>query len=69
MATFTITTPTAQDPRILTAFGRRLNLGRDATGAEVKQQIINFLINAVQEQETATAVSTAVAGVSPITPS
>lgn len=68
MATFTLTTPSNQDPRILAAFGKRLNLGRDATGAEVKQQLINFMINAVQEQETNTAVASAVAGVSLITP-
>lgn len=68
MATFTLTTPSAQDPRILAAFGKRLNLGRDATGAEVKAQLILFLQNAVQEQETATAVSTAVAGVTLVTP-
>ena len=59
MANFTLDTPPAQDARILDAFGKRLNLfdGQDppqpraATGAEVKQQIIQFLKNAVQEQE------------------
>ena len=68
MATFTLTTPGAQDARIVAAFGKRLGLGRDATGAEVKQQIIQFLINAVQEQEAAAAAQSAVAGVSPVTP-
>ncbi len=62
MATLTITTSPAQDARIVVAFGKRLGLGRDATGAEVKQQIIQFLINAVQEQEVTVTVP------APITP-
>ena len=62
MATFTITTPGAQDARILAAFGKRLGLPGDATGAQVKQQIVQFLINAVQEQQTTVTVA------APITP-
>lgn len=68
MATITITTSAAQDARIVDAFGKRLNLGRNATAAEVKQQIVQFLINAVQEQEQKTAMQSALAGVTPITP-
>ena len=68
MATFTLTTPSGQDARILAAFGTRLGLGRSATGAEVKQQIINFLVEAVREQEAAIASASAVGGVVPITP-
>lgn len=51
MATLTITTTGAQDARIADAFGKRLNLGRNANLAEVKQQIIMFLVNVVQEYE------------------
>ena len=68
MGSLTINTNGAQDARIIAAFGTRLNLGRNATGAEVKQQIIQFLINAVQEQEQRTAVQAAVDGVTPIVP-
>lgn len=68
MATLTINTTAAQDARIIAAFGARLNLGRNATGAEVKAQIINYIINAVQEQELLTAQATAAAGVTPIAP-
>lgn len=68
MATLTINTTGAHDARIIAAFGKRLSLGRDATGAEVKQQVIQFLINAVQEQEQNTAVQAAAAGVTTIAP-
>ena len=51
MATISITTPANQDQRIAAAFGKRLGLEGNATGAQIKQQIIQFLINAVQEQE------------------
>ncbi len=68
MATLTITTTGAQDARIVDAFGKRLNLGRNATAAEVKQQVIQFVINAVQEQEQRTAVADALSGITPIDP-
>ena len=68
MATLTITTTAPQDARIVAAFGKRLNLGRDATLAEVKQQVIAFITNAVQEQETGTAVAAALAGVTTVVP-
>ena len=68
MATLTINTTGAQDARIIAAFGKRLNLGRNATAAEVKQQVIQFIINAVQEQEQREAVQTALGGIVPIDP-
>lgn len=68
MGTLTINTTGAQDARIVDAFGKRLNLGRNATGAEVKQQVIQFIVNAVQEHEQRTAVQTALAGITPIDP-
>ena len=66
MASFTLTTTPAQDARIVAAFGRRLGLPGDATGAQVKQQIIQFLKNAVQEQEQAVATESARAAVTEI---
>lgn len=68
MGTLTINTTGAQDQRIINAFGKRLNLGRNATAGEVKQQVIQFIVNAVQEQEQRAAVQTALAGVTPIDP-
>lgn len=40
MATTTITTTAQQDARIVAAFGAELNLGRNATQAEVKALMI-----------------------------
>lgn len=68
MGTLTITTTGPQDARIVDAFGKRLNLGRNATAGEVKQQVIMFLVNAVQEQEQRTAINAALAGVTSIDP-
>ena len=43
MAVLTITTTAAQAQRVATAFGSRLSLGRDATNAEVKAEVINMV--------------------------
>lgn len=61
MATLTITTTSAQNTRILKAFGKQLNtqdvsdpanpVPRDATGAEVKQQVIQYIKRITQAQE------------------
>jgi len=61
MATLTITTTSAQNARILKAFGRQINaqdvsdpenpVPRDATGAEVKQQVIQYIKRITQAQE------------------
>lgn len=70
MATLTITTTAAQDARIAAAFGSQLNLGRDATGAEVRAAIIAYVRNTVlayeQTQAVRTATQTAIAGVVPV---
>ena len=66
MGTLTITTTAPQDARIVDAFGKYLNLGRDATGAEVKQTVINMLKQVVFDQERQTAVEAVV--VPPIDP-
>lgn len=66
IATLTITTTAPQDARIVVAFGKYLGLGRNATAAEVKAEVIAFirLTVAAQEKEAAvkTATNTAVAG-------
>lgn len=68
MGTLTITTTPAQDARVTAAFGKILQLGRDATGAEIKQVIIQHLIQQVQAQELADAQAAALQTVTPITP-
>ena len=76
MATFTLTTPAAQDARITAAFGKILNLKdnatppqpRVATGAEVKQAILDWLKMSVLEREQADAREASSATVTSITP-
>lgn len=59
MASFTITTTSAEDARIVVAMGKYLNLvdvngtPRDATGAEVKQYIVDHLKAIVRSIEVA----------------
>lgn len=66
MATITITTPAEQDQRILNAFGVDMNLGRAATGAEVKQALVRFMKEVVRRVETQAAL--AAANVTDVTP-
>lgn len=74
MATLTITTTASQDSRIASAFGRYMNLKdannqpRNATGAEVKQAVIDWLKMTVRETEQAVAREAANASVTDITP-
>lgn len=68
MATLTITTTAPQDARIVTAFGRYLGFPSDATGPQVKQAVIDFMINVVREYERKVAADAAAAAVTPITP-
>lgn len=51
MATVTITTTGPQDARLAPAFGDKLNLGRDATVAEVKAWLIAELQAVVRDYE------------------
>ena len=51
MATLTINTTAAHAARVVAAFGLQQNLGRDATAAEVKQQVIEFMKGVVFDQE------------------
>lgn len=57
MAIVTITTSAAQDARLGPAFGAALNLGRNATAAEVKAWLIAQLRSVVQQHETSEAVA------------
>jgi hypothetical protein len=51
MPTQTITTTAPQAQRVATAFGAKLNLGRDATAAEVKADVIAYMRNVVINYE------------------
>ena len=51
MASMTITTTAQQDARIVAAYGTKLGLGRNATGAEVKEEVIRMIKRDVREQE------------------
>lgn len=51
MPTMTITTTVDQAQRIAAAVGRALGLERDATGAEVKEFLINHLRCTVHDYE------------------
>ena len=68
MGTLTINTTAPQDARIAAAFGKRLGLPGNANAAQVKQQVVQFLIEVVQDHEQREAAAAAVAGVTPITP-
>ena len=51
MGSFTITTTAPQDVRLIDAYGKYLNLGRNATGAEIKANIIQSIKQIVRDQE------------------
>lgn len=54
MAQIVINTTPAQDQRLMHCFGVTLQLGRDATGSEVKHAITDFMqgtVNTVERQE------------------
>lgn len=61
MGTITITTTAGQDARIIEAFGEKLLLGRDATGNEVRQYIIDHITDIVKRYEINKAAAEAVA--------
>lgn len=74
MAITTITTTPAQDARLAAAFGTRLGLRdaqgapRNATAAEVKADLVEYLKRVVADEERATAMRSAAAGITEITP-
>jgi hypothetical protein len=51
MATTTITTTTAEDQRLVVAFGTYLGLGRNANQSEIKQYLIKTMNDIVVNQE------------------
>ncbi len=57
MATLTITTTASQDARIVVAFGAYLGLGRNATAAEIKADVIDYVRRTVQSQERQAVIS------------
>jgi len=54
----TITTDSAQDARIVVAVGSIMNLGRNATQAEVKAFLVQYLRQSVQDYERRQNMST-----------
>jgi DNA-binding transcriptional regulator LsrR (DeoR family) len=68
MATTTFITTGAEDARIVVAFGKYLNLPGNATQAQVKAAIREFIVNVVKTYEQQAAVDAAVAGVGTINP-
>lgn len=67
-AVTTITTTAPEDVRIVAAFGKYLNLGRDATQAEVKAAIIVWVKGVVFNAEAEAAKASATSGVTQINP-
>lgn len=61
MATFTITTPDADDARVAEVMGNYLNLGRPATPEEIVDLLARYLATAIQQSERQAAVAAAVA--------
>ena len=59
MTTLTVTVPDPQVPRIQTAMGAHLRLGRDATAEEVRQQLVDYLKGVVFHEEASAASDTA----------
>jgi len=74
MATLTINTTAEHATRVAAAFGRLRGLRnpdstfRDATTAEVKQEVINFLTATVLSEERGEAAETAAATIIEIEP-
>jgi hypothetical protein len=56
MGSFTITTTAPQDVRLVDAYGKYLSLGRNATAAEIKFNIIQSIKQIVRDQEYAVEV-------------
>ena len=63
MATLTITTTAPQDARIVAAFGRYLGLPGNASAAQVKTEVFNFIRLTVADQERKAAEAAALATV------
>jgi len=68
MATLTITTTSSEDARIAKAFGRQLSLGRNATAAEVKAGLIDFVKTVVRNSERLDAMEAEEASATDVAP-
>lgn len=68
MATLTITTTSAQDARLVKAFGADLGLGHDASGAEIRGAILNYMKSVVHRQEVKAATLAANLALENVTP-
>ena len=74
MGTLTINTTALQDARLVVSFGNRLqtrdasNVRRDATGAEIKADVIRYITSVVLDDEQAVSAKNAVASIVPIAP-
>ena len=66
MAVLTITTTGAQDARIAPAFGAKLGLVGNATGAQIKADLIAYVKGVVQGYETQQAAVAAANSVVPM---
>lgn len=65
MAVTTITTTAAEDARMVVAFGARLDLGRNATAAEIKADLRIYAAQVVREEEAKAAYRASQAGLPP----
>ncbi len=67
MATITITTQASHDARIAEAYGNFLGLGRNATVAEIKAELVAHAKSVVKNYERNTAINSAVTGITLVT--
>lgn len=67
-AVTTINTTAPEDARIVVAFGDYLHLGRNATQAEIKGAVADFVKGVVYNYETVQASKTAIQGTTQINP-
>ncbi len=68
MATITITTTAQDDARIVVAFGAELNLGRNATQAEVKALMIQRGLREIVQKQEQQAKQNAITAPTPLDP-
>ncbi len=59
MATMTINTTAQDDAKLVVAFGAKLGLGGNATAAQIKADIVNYIRAVVSDQERIAASLTA----------
>lgn len=67
MATITINTQASHDTRIATAFGAKLGLPGNASAAQIKADVVQYIRNTVLAYEKEQARIAALGGVTPVT--